>query len=542
MGETQKKNYSNSWNTWRLYLLILVPVFLFVAGTSLTYYLFAEKANIQTLQQQAKFRLELQADAFSHEIERIVSDLLVLAVHQQLHLITDGSELADHTALADEFLGFCRSKKMYDQVRFLDASGMEVIRINFNQGYPEIVPSEQLQSKGGRYYFKDTFKLKDGELYVSPFDLNIEGGAVERPFKPTLRFGLPIFNSSGEKSGIVMLNYLGGKLIEHIDKAAHKSNTVGFDMFLNSDGYFFKGMRKEDEWGFMLPERIDKTFSHFYPAQWENIRHDSSGQFLDDQGLFTFTTVYPLTEGLKSSSGSTQAFGTSVKSLGADQYHWKIVSFTPHEAIQGMTSQLREVLLSFNVLFLLLAGIGFWFLTRTIMMRQAAEAEIEHMAHFDLLTELPNRPTLYDRMNMFLALAKREEKHLSVFFLDLDGFKDVNDSLGHEAGDQVLIEVAHRLQQCVRESDTVARLGGDEFVLVLASITELEMIEVIATRVVDLLSKPIMFNKHTCTIGASIGIAIYPQDGETKDDLLAKADATMYAVKQSGKNAYRFCS
>ena len=542
MKGSQRKNDSNRWQTWRLYLLILIPVILIVAGTSFTYYRFAEKVSIKTLQQQAKFRLELQIDAFKNEIEMIVSDLLVLAGHQQLNLITDGSEVADYTALADEFLVFSRSKKMYDQARFLDASGMEVIRINFNQGYPEIVPTDQLQSKGERYYFKDTYKLKEGELYVSPLDLNIESGTVERPFKPTLRFGLPVFNVSGEKAGVVILNYFGKKLIEHIDKATFKSNAVSFDMLLNSDGYFFKGMRKEDEWGFMLAERIDKTFSHFYPAQWENIKRNSSGQFLGEQGLFTFTTVYPLTEGLKSSSGSSQAFGASVKSLNADQYHWKIVSFIPRTAIQSMTSQLRQVLLSFNLLFLLLAGVGFWFLSRAIMMRQAAEAAIAHMAHFDMLTELPNRPLLHDRLSMSLATAKREKTPLSVFFLDLDGFKGINDSFGHEAGDHVLVEVAHRLQQCVREVDTVARMGGDEFVLVLTSTTGQEAAGIIATRIINALSEPILINNQACNIGASIGIANYPKDGETRDALLTKADAAMYDAKESGKNTYRFCS
>ncbi len=533
---------SRPWKILRIFLLVFAPVVLIVAGLSTAYYLSAVEANIQVLRQQAKTRSDLQIGAFSREFESIVSDLNVLSAHHQLRLITDGSESADYAALANEFLVFCRSKNKYDQVRFLDATGMEVVRINFNQGHPVIVPADKLQPKGGRYYFKDTFSLEKGELFVSPFDLNVEGGEIERPLKPMIRFGLPIFNTSGKKWGIIVLNYLGQELIEQIEKAADASNAVGFGMLLNSDGYFFKGIRSEDEWGFMLPGRDDKTFSRLFPAQWDEVNRALSGQFLDDLGLFTFTTVFPLTEGLKSSSGSPQAFGSSVKSLAADQNHWKIVSFTPLEAIRGTTSQLREVLLISNILFGLLAGIGLWLLARAIVIRQFVEAEIKHMAHFDQLTELPNRPMLYDRMSMSLAIAKRENKQFFVFFLDLDGFKNVNDSFGHEAGDHVLVEVAHRLQQCVRETDTVARLGGDEFVLVLTSVTDRDAAGAIATRIIMLLSEPIMLDSQACTIGASIGIAIYPIDGETQDALLIKADATMYAVKESGKNTYRFCS
>jgi len=539
MDEAPKNNLFSIWKPLRLFLLAFVPLILIVAVISLAYYFSTENVNIQDLQEKEKFRVELQVDAFSYEFQSVVSDLVALSAHHQFRLISDGDEAADYSALASEFLIFCRNKKMYDQVRFLDETGMEIVRVNFNFAQPVIVPTDQLQSKGGRYYFKDTFNLNKGEVFVSPFDLNIEGGVIERPLKPMIRFGMPIFDSSGAKRGIVILNYFGNKLINQMQDIAHASFNISFQMLLNSDGYFLKGMREEDEWGFMLPGREKKTFSRLFPAQWDKVRRDSSGQFLDDQGLFTFTTVFPLTEGLKSSSGSPEAFASRVQRMEADKYQWKIVLFTPYEEIQAMTSQVREVLIISNAWFGLFAGIGLWFLVRAIVRRQSAEAKIEHMAHFDLLTGLPNRPTLYDRMDIALAAMKRENKHLCVMFLDLDGFKGVNDSHGHEAGDQVLIEVAQRLQQSVRGMDTVARLGGDEFVLVLTSITDMAAVESFATKVINLISEPIMFKGQACNIGASIGIAMYPKDGITQDVLLSKADAAMYAAKESGKNTYR---
>jgi len=521
--------------------MFFAPLVLILAGVSLSYYFSVENANIQKLQEQSKLRLQFQTNVFSHEFQSIISDLIVLSGHHQLRQIVDGAS-SDYASLANEFLIFCTNKKIYDQVRFLDTKGMEVVRVNYNQGHPAIVPKNRLQSKGGRYYFEDAFKLEPGEVFVSPLDLNIEGGAIEQPLKPMIRFGLPIFNTKGEKRGIVLLNYFGATLINQIAEAAQVSSGMEFGMLVNSDGYFFKGMSKEDEWGFMLPERKDKTFSNVFPTQWKKIAHDTSGQFLDTRGLFTFTTVFPLTEGLKSSSGSSAAFGSSTNRLDANQYRWKIVSFTPQQSIREMTSQLRNTLIISNVLFGLLAAIGLWLLAGSMLKRQLAEDEIEHMAHFDLLTGLPNRPLLYDRMGIALKNAQRNKQLLAVFFLDLDGFKGVNDSLGHEAGDQVLIEVAHRLEQCVRGSDTVARLGGDEFVLVLSSTSDPEGSVAIATKIISALSEPIMFNDHPCSVGASIGIATYPKDGETQDTLLSKADAAMYTAKEGGKNTYRFSS
>jgi len=526
--------------TLRLFLFISVPLLLIVTGVSLAYYFSAQNANIRVMKNQASFRISLQSDAFRHEFQSIVSDLVVLSAHHQLRLIADGTGQADYDSLANELFAFCLNKKMYDQVRFLDATGMERIRVNFNHGHPVIVPANELQSKGGRYYFEDTFNLAQGEVFVSPLDLNVEGGAIEQPLKPMIRFGLPVFNSKGDKTGILLLNYFGARIIDAIDKVARESTVLGFGMLLNSDGYFFRGMRDEDEWGFMLPGRQDRTFSHLFPAQWDQVARDSSGQFLDEKGLFTFTTVWPLLEGLKSSSGSPDVSGQSIKALGADHYRWKIVSFMPRDEISASTGQLRTVLIASNAFFALFSSLGLWILAGAITRRRAVEGENDHMAHFDLLTELPNRQMLYDRMKMALASAKRDEKQLSVFFLDLDGFKLVNDSLGHDAGDQVLIEVADRLQDCVRESDTVARLGGDEFVLLLTSSANPEDLGRIATKIIQALSEPIIFSGQSCSVGASIGIASYPKDGDTQDALLCKADAAMYVAKESGKNTYRF--
>lgn len=208
-----------------------------------------------------------------------------------------------------------------------------------------------------------------------------------------------------------------------------------------------------------------------------------------------------------------------------------------------MTRQLGAMLLFINALFGLLGGVGIWILSNAILKHKYAENKIKHMAHFDLLTGLPNRPLLYDRLGIALANAHREEKLLSLFFLDLDGFKEVNDRFGHEAGDLVLKEVARRLQQCVRETDTVARLGGDEFVLLLASISDTQDAGMIAAKVINSLTEPIMLNgKLAHTIGASIGIANYPKDGSNQYALLSNADTAMYAAKQNGKNNYRFCS
>jgi len=525
----------------KIFLKIYIPLILLIAGVSLAYYRSVEIERTQAFMIRTSDDVAVHADAFHQEFKSIVSDLKILSSNHELQKIVNGLEEANASLLANEYLPFIADKKTYDKIQFINDKGIEVIRVDFNNGKPAVVPPNQLQDKSKRYYFKEISHLKKGKIYLSPFDLNVEHGMIEQPLKPLIRFGMPIFNERGEKRGIIVLSCLGQNFIKYLDKFRH--NAPGYDMLVNDDGYFLKAMRSEDEWGFMFPERSDKTFANLYGARWNKINKTQAGQFMDEQGLFTFATIFPLDEvGSGASSGQSKAKRSGIKAIDRSHYMLKIICFTPTEDIKGLTHELKMMLILFDSLFALLSGIGTWFLARTMVKRRIAEDHIEHMAHFDLLTGLPNRPLLYDRMDIALKNAERNNLHLAVLFLDLDGFKKVNDSLGHDAGDQVLIEVAHRLAHCVRGSDTVARLGGDEFVLVLSSPIDLEASIAIAAQIIDRLSEPIMFHDSLCLVGASIGIAIYPNDGETQDALLSRADSAMYAVKESGKNTYRFSS
>ena len=168
------------------------------------------------------------------------------------------------------------------------------------------------------------------------------------------------------------------------------------------------------------------------------------------------------------------------------------------------------------------------------------QEQLEHMAQHDQLTGLPNRFLLNDRLQQALLLAKRRRSRFAVLYLDLDGFKLVNDTYGHEAGDAVLVEVAKRLLACTRESDTVARLGGDEFTVLMTEIQEEGNVERVASLIVKTLSEPIPLADKACEIGVSIGIALYPEDGETPDALLSRSDAALYRVKGQGRNGFQF--
>ena len=166
------------------------------------------------------------------------------------------------------------------------------------------------------------------------------------------------------------------------------------------------------------------------------------------------------------------------------------------------------------------------------------ERKLELIAHYDPLTGVPNRILLADRMRLAFAQTKRDNCLMAVGYLDLDGFKPVNDRLGHEAGDQLLIEVARRIKHGLREGDTLARLGGDEFVFLLLGLAKVEDCEMTLHRLLQVISEPVVLRNQAVSVSASIGISIFPEDNTDPDTLLRHADQAMYQAKQQGKNCF----
>lgn len=173
--------------------------------------------------------------------------------------------------------------------------------------------------------------------------------------------------------------------------------------------------------------------------------------------------------------------------------------------------------------------------------KKRLEEEIHHLAYHDPLTHLPNRMLFCDRVQQAIAQAHRDHNRLALMFVDLDGFKAVNDIHGHSSGDCLLGQVAERLRLCVRSGDTVARLGGDEFTMLLRDVGDRDSIRVVAQKLLDIAAQPfVLEDSATAAVSLSIGISVYPEDGETFDALLSHADQAMYEAKQGGKNRYVF--
>lgn len=230
--------------------------------------------------------LQLLREVIVREFRSIESDIRFLSEQRELKQFL-ATQPADPQGIQADYLVFCREKGLYDQVRFIDVAGMEVVRVNRNAGAPRIVPAAELQQKSERYYVQRALELNRGDVFVSPFDLNIEHEQIDQPLKPVIRFATPVFDASGRKRGVVVVNYLGERLLAQLQQLSE--GFAGVVMLLNRDGFFLRGRNAAEEWGFMFGN--DRTFGESFPTAWRHIKSDNRGQFVDETGLVTFATV-----------------------------------------------------------------------------------------------------------------------------------------------------------------------------------------------------------------------------------------------------------
>lgn len=768
------------------FLKFFLPALFILLAIAFAALHFDAQEKFDRLQITEAANVEMAASAITQDFESVTSDLLMLSNNPDLLRYLDSNTAAARSEVERNLLVLSREKGWYDQVRYLDADGMEVMRVDYNHGAPAVVSHAGLQNKAGRYYFKDAIKLQRGEVFVSPLDLNIEHGKIEIPYKPMIRFGTPVFDSSGHKKGIVLLNYYGARLIDHFKRiTAREGNDA---MLLNRDGYWLSGSAPEDEWGFMFDKQ--RSFAHAYPQEWKTISSTRQGSIQTPDGLFTTTTIFPLLPRQHSTTGSSAAAGSSARVLQGDEYYWKIVSRLPpdilpnaslgqhpvarmilfgtlllaalgslylasawtarrrslkmlaesearwsfalegagdgvwdwnlqtgevvlskagkamfgyaeneignniadwnarlnpedqlrwqemlrqlfhnqedrfsleyrvrckdgsykwiytrgmvvshsaegrvvrmigvhtdlsrhkqaevrlqlaasvfsharegititdadgsiievNDAFTRITGYSREEVLGRNprifqsgrqgpefyaAMWQALTGKGYWCgeiwnrrksgevyvaMTTISAVRDADgktqnyvslfsditsikehQKQLEHIAHYDVLTGLANRVLLADRLQQAIVQSQRHKRSLAVAYLDLDGFKAVNDQYGHNVGDELLIAVAQRMKAALREVDTLARIGGDEFIVLLIDLEQPQDYEPVVARLLQAAADPLTVSGIALQVSASIGVTLYPQDAADADLLMRHADQAMYVVKQSGKNRY----
>ncbi|MGQ1946753.1 sensor histidine kinase [Geofilum sp. OHC36d9] len=325
---------------FRRTLLLFLFFFAIITASVLTIYQADEILDIGEQKTQAENIVTVKLENIQTEMSHVTTDLMILSLNSQLLKFWDDTTNTEiMTSISQEFLTTAIYRKIYDQVRLINDDGQELIRINYNNGYPAAVAKHNLQNKKDRYYFQDAIKLNKNEIFASQLDLNIEHGQIEQPLKPMIRIATPVFDKKGKKRGIVLFNYFGENIINMlIHKDSLAKNQL---MLLNSDGYWLKGPSPDLEWGFMYKDHKDITFDKYYPNVWEIIKNNEASQFETDLGLFTFKTIYPLLN--KQKYPATENFTLKTKDASLKKaYAWKLVYYIPAAVLYSKHKEYRQ--------------------------------------------------------------------------------------------------------------------------------------------------------------------------------------------------------
>ena len=507
----------------------------------------------ESLEVAEALRLTAGARSLTGDIGMIAGDIRLIASLPSLARALDKNDppsLADFTA---DLVALSASLRVYDQLRWIDESGMERVRVDYVQNQPFVVPLERLQNKAQRYFFIDTMKLAPGEIYVSPLDLNIEQDRVGTPIKPTLRLGMAVVDQAGRRRGIVMVNYFGSHLLDKFSDLTEAREGGTRVNLLNRDGYWLIAPQAADEWGFMFGRK--DNFGTRFPNAWKRISAGERGQFEDGDGLWSFITVHPLTAGMVSAVDSPLADSAGSAAIAADQYVWKVVSRIPPDMLMRIGNRNLGGWILITLLFMGTLLAGAFVLARANQRRDTmAESlralnrrleekvrqrtdELLQQAIRDPLTSLFNRRYLDETLPREISRSLREEHPLAVVMIDLDHFKRFNDQWGHEAGDIVLLGVAEALLDGLRASDIACRYGGEELLVVMPGADADEAVRRISAIAVQARTVGARaMGREIDAITFSAGVATVPEHGDSADLLIRAADRALYMAKATGRD------
>lgn len=452
------------------------------------------------------------------KMDRLLADTLYMADMMQYF---EGDYRAEQ--LQNQWLDFLNRKEIYDQIRYIDVDGNEIVRIDYQDQQAEIVSKEELQNKKDRYYFMDSISINKEQVYISRIDLNVENGEIEVPNKPMIRFSTPVFDSKEELQGIIILNYLADDLLKQVENISNAS--MGDVYICNENGYWiYNEMDHDSEWAFMYEDKIDVSFKNQFPEEWERILKEENGSFISEQGAFSFA---------KTLQGSLICEGTDEVVLGEGD--WYVISYIPPDTdeFEVLFQNVGDVIWSTikgNPIVFILLGILSFIAGVIVLLNKEGQDEIKYFSEYDTMTEVYNRRAGFDKLRTVYKKHENDDMKISICFIDVNGLKEVNDTFGHDDGDELLQTVVRAIKKNIRECDFVARFGGDEFVIIFEGL-DLDEAENVWIRIASEYNRINQEENRAYLVSASHGIETLTY-GESIDETINRADEKMYEEKR----------
>lgn len=511
----------------RTFVLSLIFVFLAISIVLLasTTLLQADINNKTRVKTEITERSLVEAEQFfiNYKIKRLTFDLQFIFESLQVEYPIDG----DYDHITELWLAYSNSRTIFDQIRLLNLNGDEIVRVNYSPNGAVKIPQNQLQNKKDRYYFKDAIDLEEDQIYISNLDLNIENGAIEQPINPMIRLARPFFDRNGVKQGLVVLNYSASDILQQIESVA--ASSAGEIFLLNKDGYWlFNSADPNTEWAFSYNSESLIKFPNYYMDEWGQISTGGNGTIITENGYFYYTTI-PVNTICETSGAGMQVV--------SDINHWYIVSHIPQRLSTSVypsgdvASLLRLSFEQYYFLYLFALIISA-VLAGYITSSKTRSNEVKYFSEYDVMTNAYNRHAGINKLNDLFRTLSKSSCNLSVCFIDINGLKEINDTLGHEIGDELIITITKTIRTVIRTNDFLIRLGGDEFLIVFQGIDE-ALAEEVWGRIVAEFEKINNTEHRKYILSVSHGIKTLSCNlGQILDNVLNQADAKMYEEKR----------
>ena len=487
-----------------------------------------KKIKLEETKSKETHIIQLEYDYLSKDLEIVLSDLYFLknAYIQELQNPTN------YENIADDWAEFSTQRKIYDQIRFIDLNGNEIIRINYTDQGGLIVPQNELQNKKDRYYFSESITLNKYGIFISPLDLNVEHGEIEMPHKPIVRIAIPVFTDTGEVFGIIILNYLAQDMLNTFQEIAQ--NNLGDIALVNSDGYWLSSKDSSLAFNFMFPDLEMNTFQNQYGDNWTKIINREDTQFVSPEGLFT-SIHYNTVQQLSTNSEHLRTLFNS--KINVD---WYIISIIPRDQVNKLLFIDKPTdtflhLVQTNWLYVVLIIIISCFVAGFIYVNRRSFNVIKYYSEYDGLTNVFNRRAGMAKIQKIISAKDQKQQHASLCFLDINGLKTINDVLGHKTGDDLIITTIQIIKSAIRGNDFIIRMGGDEFLIALNNATETQAEEVWG-RITHLINDFNKTKQKSYIISVSHGVIhISSTEKIQLDEAIKLADEKMYKEKQKIK-------
>ncbi|WP_050739387.1 bifunctional diguanylate cyclase/phosphodiesterase [Acetobacterium bakii] len=481
--------------------------------------------NINTEKEIIKIRQLENSKIVSANINsifnRIYSDINVIINSNEIKsYYTSPDNEENLTAIARMLSNIAMNNGVYDQLRVINNSGFETVRVNYDSGGSQTVSENNLQYKGDRYYFTAGMTLNQGDIYISPMDLNIENTALETPAKPVIRLVAPMYNEKNEKVGILVLNYLAQNLLNQIANDS-KNNFDMHTLLLNNQGFYLLSDQTSKNFSFMYDTGSELSFKVDKPIFWQTIEANTSGYYEDHDNLYYYTTQHP-----------------------ADLYEnlqWHLIYYYPLTNLGLLNNDTTRAIIVGTILIVIALIIISYIIafllflkTEDLTVIKDREEAIKKIKNYDENTGLANQSLFEKTMGDLI----KQYDHIAIITLQITNFNNLYNNLGMKNGLDILKETAHRIKMFLAAEDLLAKFHKDEFAIARVKADNKLDVDHFTNKLIASLNEAIIINNEKIYLNVSIGISMFQEHSVDVNNLIEYANIAKNYSVQTGNNAY----